>query len=277
MTHLYDLCCEEAISRGYSLDDPSLAIFFTTCVPGGITTASTAYGHLENPSPRVYIALYTAFLFYLDDTFASNVAGLSTFHVRLCRAESHGNMVLDFFSSFLCDMHAHFDVMAADLIITSALNFVTGLVLEHRMKTIKLSPTAKQFPKFARGLSGAMAAFALFVFPPEVPVDSYIQALPEPMGIITGVNDVLSFYKEELAGDERNLVSITARCLGLKKNVVLSDLAKEVIENDKNVRLLLESGGAALKAYNAFREPYVAFHRSFPRYRLNELTGGEIN
>ncbi len=78
--------------------------------------ASTAYGYLENPSPRVYIAFHTAFLFYLDDTFASNVAGLATFHVRFCRAESHGNAVLDFFSSFLRDTHAHFDVMAADLI-----------------------------------------------------------------------------------------------------------------------------------------------------------------
>ncbi|KAF9024115.1 terpenoid synthase, partial [Hymenopellis radicata] len=246
-----------------------------TWVPDGITIASISYGHLENPSLRLYVALYTAFLMYLDDTFASDVAGLASFHGRFCRAESHGNVVLDFFSSFLRDTHAYFDYMAANLIITAALNFVTALVLEQRTKNIKLSPTAKQFPKFARGLSGVADAYSFFIFPPEVPVDSYIHALPELMGILGGVNDVLSFYKEELTGDEKNLVSITARCLGVKKNVALRDLSKEVIQTDKNVRLLLEPDGVALKAYNAFAEGYVAFHRSITRYRLNELTKGE--
>ncbi len=93
-----------------------------------------------------------------------------------------------------------------------------------------------------------------------------------PGGAHTSNSDVLSFYKEELAGDENTLISFTARSLGANKNVVLRDLANEVIETDKNVRLVLASDGAALRAYNAFVEQYVAFHRSLPRYRLNELT-----
>ncbi len=136
---LYDLCCQDAKLRGYPLEDPSLASFFTTWVHSGISYASISYAHLESPSLRVYVALYAAFLLYIDDTFASDVTGLATFHVQFCRAESHGNVVLDFFSSFLRDTHAYFDYMAANIIITGALNFVTGLVLEHRMKTIKVS------------------------------------------------------------------------------------------------------------------------------------------
>ncbi|KAF8921878.1 isoprenoid synthase domain-containing protein [Mucidula mucida] len=269
--------CSYAKLRGYPLEDPSLASFFTTWVHSGISYASISYAHLESPSLRVYVALYAAFLLYIDDTFASDVTGLATFHVQFCRAESHGNVVLDFFSSFLRDTHAYFDYMAANIIITGALNFVTGLVLEHRMKTIKvittqLAPTAKQFPKFARGSFAAADACSIFIFPPDVSVESYIQALPEMINIITHVNDVLSFYKEELAGDENTLISFTARSLGVNKNVVLRDLANEVIETDKNVRLVLASDGAALRAYNAFVEQYVAFHRSLPRYRLNELT-----
>ncbi len=82
---------------------------------------------------------------------------------------------------------------------------------------------------------------------------------------------MLSFYKEELQGEETNLVSTTACCFGLRKDVVLRDLSNEIIESDTNVLSMLKGDAIALKAYNGFTERYVAFHRSLPRYRLDEL------
>ncbi|OAX35054.1 hypothetical protein K503DRAFT_773896 [Rhizopogon vinicolor AM-OR11-026] len=45
------------------------------------------------------------------------------------------------------------------------------------------------------------SVFVLFIFPSTLPVEDYIQSMPD-LAIITGyVNDVLSFYKEEITGD----------------------------------------------------------------------------
>ncbi len=89
-------------------------------------------------------------------------------------------------------------------------------------------------------------------------------------------SDVLSFYKEEIAGEETNLVSTAARCLGLRKSAVLRDFSKEMIEADRNVTSMLEPESAALKAYNGFAERYIAFHTSHARYRLDELIAGGV-
>ncbi len=91
----------------------------------------------------------------------------------------------------------------------------------------------------------------------------------------TSNSDVLSFYKEEIAGEETNLVSTTACSLGLKKSIVLRDLANDVIEADKNVTAMLGGDAAVLKAYKDFAERYIAFHTSYTRYRLDELIAGE--
>ncbi|KAF9016891.1 terpenoid synthase [Hymenopellis radicata] len=276
---LHDLCYQEVLSRlgGYPVEDPSLAFFFAVSLPRGVYMTTIAYGHVEEPSMRMYIAVYTAVLYYIEDIFGSEVTGLANFHSQFCSAESHGDAVLDFFASLLRSTYAYFDYVAANIIITSTLNFVTAMTLEHRTKDLKLPVSAKRYPKFSRRFSGAAEAYAFFIFPREVQVVSYLHAVPDLMVVLNEVNDVLSFYKEELQGEETNLVSTTACCFGLPKNVVLRDLSNEIIESDTNVLSMLKGDVPALKAYTGFTERYVAFHRSLPRYRLDELTADEEN
>ncbi|KAF9031845.1 terpenoid synthase [Hymenopellis radicata] len=272
---LHDLCVQEVKLAGYDVEHPSMVFMFAKCLPGGIRMASTAYGHVEDMSRRIFVALYTGFVFYVEDAFTDDMTGLANFHVRFCSAEPHEDVVLDFFAKFFRGMHAYFEPMAANIILAAALNFVTAQFVEHRTKNLKLSSSAKRFPKFSRGLSGTAEPYAFLIFPREVPVDTYIHCLPELIVFVNEGNDVLSFYKEEIAGEDTNLVSTTAFCSGLKKSDVLRDFANDVIEADRNVISMLEPDAAALKAYNDFAERYIAFHTSYARYRLDELIAGE--
>jgi hypothetical protein len=42
-------------------------------------------------------------------------------------------------------------------------------------------PDAVRYPYFGRVLAGASEAYAFFVFPPDMPVTDFIQAIPEIM------------------------------------------------------------------------------------------------
>ena len=43
----------------------------------------------------------------------------------------------------------------------------------------QVSSHAKSYTNFLRTLSGDSEAFTMFIFPPEIPVESYVQAAPE--------------------------------------------------------------------------------------------------
>ena len=44
---------------------------------------------------------------------------------------------------------------------------------------LQVSPYAKSYASFLRTLSGDSDAYAMFTFPREVPVKSYVQAVPD--------------------------------------------------------------------------------------------------
>ena len=46
-------------------------------------------------------------------------------------------------------------------------------------KPLKVSPHAKSYATFLHTMSGICESYAMFTFPPDVPVKSYIQAVPE--------------------------------------------------------------------------------------------------
>ncbi len=115
-----------------------MVFLITKCLPGGIRMASTAYGHVDDQARRLFVTLYTAFVFYVEDYFLKDMTGLANFHVRFCSAEPHDDVVLDFFANFFRGIYAYFDPLAANIIIAAALNFVSAQFVEHRTKDLKV-------------------------------------------------------------------------------------------------------------------------------------------
>lgn len=136
-------------------------------------------------------------------------------------------------------------------------------------------------------MSGASDAYALFVFPPDVPIQSYIQAIPDMVLFINNVksaslstsldnglkifSDLLSFFKEELAGENVNHVSLIARCKGISKVAALESITKEAASSCMRIKATLESDSLVKAAFEHFSQGYITFHTKSPRYRLQEL------
>ena len=88
----------------------------------------------------------------------------------------------------------------------------------------------------------------------------------------TQISDVLSFYKEELAGENGNYISLEASQRRQEKIPVFRDLARDVSLCVSRGANILEGSSEAKDAYQCFIGGYVSFHISYDsRYHLNDL------
>ena len=135
----------------------------------------------------------------------------------------------------------------------------------------------------------APEAFVFMAFPREIPVKDYIQALPEMMLFFantkcvprvsteTGTlsilcfSDILSFYKEELAGETTNQISMVAARNKTSKLDALNALAETTMDIVENTIEILNESPEACEIFMKFVIGLVHFHTSVGRYRLAEL------
>jgi hypothetical protein len=105
--------------------------------------------------------------------------------------------MLDHFVSLLSEFPVWFPRIVSNIMLSSTMNFITALLLEKETQGMPVCPIEVQckhanhqisrqmqsgnigYPTFARALSGASEVFALAIFPSNIPVTTYIQALPE--------------------------------------------------------------------------------------------------
>ncbi|KIJ11838.1 hypothetical protein PAXINDRAFT_15292 [Paxillus involutus ATCC 200175] len=117
-------------------------------------------------------------------------------------------------------------------------------------------------------------------FPPDIPFEEYVQAIPEPALFICTVNDVLSFYKEELDGNSNHISTMAAR-KGISKVKAFEELA-DILSGPGSmmgVDAREREGGnegtqgfsRASEAYKHFIPRYFAFHTLVERSRLTDL------
>ncbi|EJD41663.1 terpenoid synthase [Auricularia subglabra TFB-10046 SS5] len=266
--YFYDLCYRTAVAKGYPVHETgSLAPY----LPVGVNMAATAHAHLPDMNARVWIALYTAFLTASDDLFAEDVAPVKVFFRRMLLGQRQEHPALDGMAEVLAETAQHYDAIQDAMILTSSFNLITALPVENLMTGVSLRPCAEPYARWSSVLSGANEAYAMFVFPREVPFQSYAHAIPDMMTYIRDTNDILSFYKEELAGDSVNHVSLTAQCRNISKLEALKLVADECAEAHLRVVETLQGDPVARAAWLSFANGYIGFHAASKRYRLDEL------
>ncbi|KAF7589691.1 hypothetical protein BBP40_003938 [Aspergillus hancockii] len=107
------------------------------------------------------------------------------------------------FTCFLSDQSRLFGLFAGDMIVKGSLEFISVSKVEHDdSEKFHLPPDACETLKFFRTKTGITEPYA-FCFPEDTdPEDEilgkYIAAIPSIMLYLADVNDLLSFYKEEL-------------------------------------------------------------------------------
>ncbi len=83
-------------------------------------------------------------------------------------------------------------------------------------------------------------------------------------------SDILSFYKEEVAGERGNYIHNRATVTQKDVNNVLMDVIGEVIEAVDRTQSVLR-GKEEKETWDNFVTGYAAFHYATPRYRLTEI------
>ncbi|KXN80727.1 Trichodiene synthase [Leucoagaricus sp. SymC.cos] len=257
-------CCVEAYRRGYDMS------YLTKHLHVGILVSNATYFYQSNEL-KLYIAYYTGLMLCVDDNFDYQADGIIHFMERYQRGEHHPSQVLQNIADLLAETSSFFDPVATNLIMCASFSFMNAMVIEHITAGMKLPSEAKRYPDYLRLFSGLSKAYSTFIFRPSTNPAHYIHAFPELEDIINYVNDITSFYKEELAGEDENTVSLLAKLHNRSKLDQLRVLADKVVESHHNTCAILQDRKDAYNDYMQFWSGYVPFHAASKRYRLSEL------
>ncbi|KAK2464938.1 hypothetical protein APHAL10511_003014 [Amanita phalloides] len=245
---------------GYPLDDVTVSRRFKPYLEFAVVGVGLSYPHIKDVATRSLIAAHAAMFLNIDDFFSDKPGVVEEFNTRFVNGRPQEHPLLETFARLLRCVPKGRDPVLADMIIQSSMAFITSLAIEYHLKHVNLSHGI-QLANPLRIMSGLSAAYILFVFPPNSSPQTYLSLLPLMIDFVNLSNDVLSFYKEELAGETTNHISIRARTNGTDK---LCELGKAIDES--------------INAYQQFKDiypecwtGYLRYHIQVPRYKLLEL------
>jgi len=221
-------------------------------------------------------ALYMWYIIYVDDVAPQNTAPFLAFQNRFLHNLPQLDPVLDALADLLHLIYDHYDVVFANTIISCTLDFITVTCMEPVIESFTLTPNLARFPWFFRSRSGLAIPFALFSFPKsrKPDVGMTLQILPTIERWIAGTNDLLSFYKEELAGETSTYIHYRAKVEGKKPVEVFGQLGFELAEAARSINTVV--GGSTANMIEAWSEcefGFISWHLEVDRYKLKELLG----
>ncbi|KZP23289.1 terpenoid synthase [Athelia psychrophila] len=228
--------------------------------------------HLKNYSTQQWICLFAAFTIYFDDILEKDASMVREFQQRFLAGQPQEYPLLDQYAAFVRKAWIHFHPTAANLIVTAALDFITSLLIDADFPHMDVHRRAVNYPRWMRRLNGSSLPYAFFIFPSEIPLEHYIQVISDTQTIIDDINDLFSFYKEEMRGETTNQVSLMAQLEGKTKIESLRQLSEESIQRIQRSRDILSSHPEAYDIYtNHFLTGYVRFYITEKRYKLKDL------
>ncbi|PSR80103.1 hypothetical protein PHLCEN_2v6804 [Hermanssonia centrifuga] len=239
-----------------------------------ISMATTTFGH-THPDVQVHIALFTVLALCIDDLEVKSTA-LDEFVSRLHTGRRQLHPVLDYLVENLQHLPEYFPPYAAAAIFAATIQFINSTVFDKEAESMPLSQESLPYVLYKRARNSLGEVYGFYVWDkysfPDISV--HIQVISDTMTYLNYANDILSFYKEELAGETGNFVHDQAIVTGYTVEKVLSDLLDEVVVSVNRARVLLK-GEKERQTWEQFLAGYVAFHFFSPRYRLLDLTGSQ--
>ncbi|KAI0724949.1 Trichodiene synthase-domain-containing protein, partial [Fomitopsis betulina] len=244
-------------------------------IPAATILAITCYAHIDDIDIKVQIVLFSSIVIAMDDPSVLSTPPVRNFHRRLCLGAAHDDPgVVGRLLEVLLKKWDFYPDFSSTSIFTSVSQFVNGCLLEQISGESQLagSSDAMPFIAYRRNMSGLAEAFAYFIWDKKrfPHVEAYMQAIPDICWYQNHANDVLSFYKEELAGETGNYMSDRARSSGKSVQDTLQDVVDETIVTVERIRNILGEGPVR-DAWESFASGWIAFHTHSPRYRLKEL------
>ncbi|KAF7367637.1 Terpenoid synthase [Mycena sanguinolenta] len=244
--------------RSWNVDDGQHGAVFASLAAKAASIVEFCY-HNHTFEVKVSIALYSWFFFYIDDIASEQ--SLEDYQRRFLLGFPQEDPVLVHLNTTLGRMYNYWDPICANLIGCAALECLSGTLLENRPEISKMAvrPGAISWPKYLRTMSGVGPGYSCAIFPKQThrDISAYIQILPDIGDYFCLANDVLSFYKEELAGETTNQVHLRADTTGKHPKRVLIEMVEEVRDLHIRITTTLEEQPEALAAWKTFEYGYM--------------------
>ncbi|RFU80677.1 longiborneol synthase [Trichoderma arundinaceum] len=228
---------------------------------------------------QIIVAQLTIFFFHAEDILEEKPEVLRQLQRNVATGQPCGDPVLDWYARELTPrLWNHFDPLVANMITIACYDFINRIGIESLTKDVNIQPQAVAFPDWLRFKTGLSPMYALLALArpsdrglPTGGLDKYIQVMPDVIIFTNIVNDVISFYKELLAGEKGNYIDMRAQREGITVLEALNTLAKEGIQVHKRVLAALEDEPEYRANFNTYAKGSAHFHTSSPRYRIREL------
>ncbi|KAF8842617.1 terpenoid synthase [Paxillus ammoniavirescens] len=262
----------------------------------GTTYGAIVGAHLDSPPLQTWLSLCTASFLFIDDIprhLQGEFKNMRLFNQRFVNGEKQGNVALGAVAGHFRQIPSVFGrPISANLVTTSVLNGITAGVIEWDNRDMKVVASAERYSSYLRSMSGIGVAYTIMAFPPDIPLEEYIQALPEIdffTSIANGLlypnknnscvcSDLLSFYKEELIGERTNYIAILAARQGISRMEAFEQVGDHCANLFEKIVIILENSNKSALRFSRVREAFVqyvegtvAFHLSCDRYRLTEV------
>ncbi|GFN20856.1 terpenoid synthase [Aspergillus tubingensis] len=247
-----------------------------TSSEAGAVVAECFYPSIHDPL-RLSIAVWTAYIFSLDNicTDASFRDQMKSYR-SVFFGQSTDLKFLNGLYTSLEDLSQYYDTFAGDMIMKSVLDYVSINILEEEQKERKddfmLSSSTSMFPDFLRQKSAIGEAYAFLNFPGSWDVASYFPLIPDMAAIVDQLNDVVSFYKESVLGNEAGTwVRQTCVCLGVSEYEAIEIRAAQCLDCIRRLRGACQGDVKLLKRVNEFIQGYALYHLCLERYKLDDF------
>ncbi|OAX32335.1 terpenoid synthase [Rhizopogon vinicolor AM-OR11-026] len=252
---LYSEYYQEAINRGIPMEG---RYSFSPYIAAGVAITTNAFEHLPDREVRMWICLLITITIGIDDNLGGGLDMVQLYHFnkRFISHQPQGDPAMKAFDAFLREASRHYSPLVSNLITTSILDFI--------------STKTPLFADYCRLLSGFPTSVVFMIFPPMLPVQEYIQSMPDLVSIMNLTNDILSYYKEELEGDPTTYVARLAASRGLTKLDVLHEVIDKTAQAHHNILESLKAHPDAYHAYVSFFHGYIQYYFA-PRYKLHEI------
>ncbi|EYE98762.1 terpenoid synthase [Aspergillus ruber CBS 135680] len=243
----------------------------------GVKITSCTYSFASPPIQEA-IATYASYVISIDDLTSGLSKDLQIYTTKLTLGQPHQHTLLRGLTSHLSEQHNFFGSFGGDMIIKGTLEFISSANIEkYQTESLRLTRDASDYLFFFRAKTGVAEPFAFFCFPedthPEATdLEKYISAVPSIMLFLGHVNDILSFYKEEIKnGDSPSFLHSHSKLHNITSLQSLRQIKTETVEVIQKLRNIFAEDELLLEHIEKFIQGYVLYHLSCTRYKLSEL------
>ncbi|KAG6865567.1 hypothetical protein C0991_001460 [Blastosporella zonata] len=216
--------------------------------------------HQSTFEEKRLIALYNWYILYVDDLASENIAPVAAFQHRFTCSLPQIDPLLDGLAIVLREIVESYPTLQANMVLSTTFEFFTAACLEPQLASEPPVGGAEstRFPLFLRERIGIGLNAALMLFSPSLaPHFVYCyRALPDMAYWITATNDILSFYKEQRAG-EAGYIHTRAAAERRTLSDMLECLKAEVSVASKSVKHTLAGDPAAVDTWRKFENGVV--------------------